>query len=262
MTHIADPFAQNLYRTGISVGDYPIDHHHKKNPAAPQQLEFYPVPSYNIPLGALIPESVEGLIVAEKGISVSNVANGTTRLQPVVMLTGQAAGALAALAVQRESMARTVPVRAVQNELLAYRAFIMPYNDVKPDHPYFKSIQRVGATGILKGKPTPSSWANRTWFYPDSLIDAQAFIKDIKSVLRMNGSVVSQHLSLGEAIVLLQTIDISIPVEQTVKQKFRTWGWKDADPSRLLTRGELAKMIDDLFDPFRIQVNHMGNAEK
>ena len=262
MTHIADPFAQTLYRTGISVGDYPIDHHHKKNAAAPQQLEFYPVPSYNIPLGALIPESVEGLIVAEKGISVSNVANGTTRLQPVVMLTGQAAGVLAAKAVQRGSMARTVPVRAVQNELLAYRAYIMPYNDVKPDHPYFKSIQRVGATGILKGKPTPSSWANRTWFYPDSLVDAQAFIKDIKSVLRMNGSVVSQHLSLGEAMVLLQTIDISVPVEQTVKQKYRTWGWKDADPNRLLTRGELAKMIDDLFDPFRIPINHMGNAEK
>ncbi len=62
--HISNPFNEKepLYRTGISVGDYPIDHHHKKNPAAPQHLDFYPVPSFNIPLGALIPASFTGII--------------------------------------------------------------------------------------------------------------------------------------------------------------------------------------------------------
>jgi hypothetical protein len=258
MTQIANPFDQNLYRTGISVGDYPIDHHHKKNPDAPQQLEFYPVPSYNIPLACLIPETMDGLIVAEKGISVSNVANGTTRLQPVVMLTGQAAGVLAALSVKENTTARKIEVRAVQSELLAHKAYIMPYNDVKPDHPYFKAIQRVGATGILRGTPTPHTWANQTWFYPDSLVNAQTFIKDVKTVLPVNGGITSQHLSLGEATILLQTVNINIPVEETVRLKYKAWGWKDADPSHLLTRGELARMIDELFDPFSIPVNHSG----
>ena len=34
---IAEPFGARdpLYRTGISVGDYPIDHHHKRNPRRP-----------------------------------------------------------------------------------------------------------------------------------------------------------------------------------------------------------------------------------
>jgi hypothetical protein len=262
MTHIAKPFDQDLYRTGISVGDYPIDHHHKKNLSAPQQLEFYAVPSYNIPLACLIPETMEGLIVAEKGISVSNVANGTTRLQPVVMLTGQAAGVLAALSAKEDVMARQIPVRYVQTELLAHKAYIMPYNDVKPDHPYFKSIQRVGATGILRGTPTPHAWANQTWFYPDSLVDAQIFLEDVKAVLPLNGEMKGQHLSLGEAMILLQTVDIAVKVEETVKQKYKAWGWKDAEPSHLLTRGELAKMIDDLFDPFRIPVSHNGKMEK
>lgn len=54
-------------------------------------------------MGALIPQTVDGLIVAEKSISVSNIANGTTRLQPVVLQIGQAAGALAALAVSQIS---------------------------------------------------------------------------------------------------------------------------------------------------------------
>ena len=46
----------------------------QKNPKAPQHLDFYPVPSFNIPLGSLIPQNVSGLIIAEKSISVSNVA--------------------------------------------------------------------------------------------------------------------------------------------------------------------------------------------
>jgi hypothetical protein len=30
INHLAKPFDYKLYRTGIAVGDYPIDHHHKK----------------------------------------------------------------------------------------------------------------------------------------------------------------------------------------------------------------------------------------
>ena len=127
---IEEPFGARdpLYRTGISVGDYPIDHHHKRNPTAPQHLWFVPVPSFSVPLGALVPETVDGLVVADKAISVSNVANGTTRLQPVVLLTGQAAGALAALAARDGREPRAVPVREVQRALLEAGAFLLPYS--------------------------------------------------------------------------------------------------------------------------------------
>jgi len=33
-----------IYRTGISVGDYPVDHHHNCNPDAPKII-FPPIPS-------------------------------------------------------------------------------------------------------------------------------------------------------------------------------------------------------------------------
>ncbi|HYK55471.1 MAG TPA: FAD-dependent oxidoreductase, partial [Flavisolibacter sp.] len=148
MRHIAEPFTYGdpLYRTGISVGDYPIDHHHKKNLAAPQHLEFYPISSYNIPLGALIPQNFTNLIIAEKSISVSNVANGTTRLQPVVLLTGQAAGTLAALSSIKDVRPEQVSVRSVQEALLKAKAYIMPYIDVTPEDPFFLAIQKIGAT--------------------------------------------------------------------------------------------------------------------
>lgn len=92
--HLERPYDHTYYRTGVAVGDYPIDHHHDKNPEAPE-IAFIniKVPSYTIPLGALIPERVTNLIMAEKNISVSNIVNGATRLQPVVLGIGQAAGA-------------------------------------------------------------------------------------------------------------------------------------------------------------------------
>jgi hypothetical protein len=183
--NISNPFSAPLplYRTGISVGDYPIDHHHRENPKAPQHLHFYLVPSFNVPLGALIPKGFSGIIIAEKGISVSNIVNGTTRLQPCVMLTGQAAGTLAALCIKQNKNAAQISVRDVQQQLLNSKAYIMPYYDVKPTNQYFTPIQKIGATGILKGTGQPNAWANRTWFYPDSTIEASTFIKDFNDCI-------------------------------------------------------------------------------
>lgn len=89
LNHMTDPYeqAQPLYRTNIAVGDYPVDHHHTRYTGEEQlpDLHFHPVPSFGLPLGSLLPQEVKQLVVAEKSVSVSNIANGSTRLQPVVM---------------------------------------------------------------------------------------------------------------------------------------------------------------------------------
>lgn len=181
--HLVKPFEQPeaLYRTGISVGDYPVDHHHHKNEAAPE-IKFTFVNSYNIPLGSLIPEKTEGLIAAEKNISVSNIVNGTTRLQPVVLLTGQAAGALAAYCVQKNIQPGKGNIREVQQILLDAKCFIMPYMDIQPDDVYWEPIQKTGATGILKGVGKNEGWANKTYFYPDSLALFDEFRKGLNDL--------------------------------------------------------------------------------
>ncbi|AFK03515.1 FAD dependent oxidoreductase [Emticicia oligotrophica DSM 17448] len=181
LNHIENPFSQTqpLYRTGIAVGDYAIDHHHEKNPAAPD-LHFVPVPSFNIPLGSLIPKQKANFIVAEKSISVSNLVNGASRLQPVVMQIGQAAGALAAYSVMNKVSPEKVSVRAIQKILLQSKVYLMPYFDVPLTHPNWEAIQQVGATGILKGVGQSVNWSNRTWFYPDSTISINEFLKGLK----------------------------------------------------------------------------------
>ena len=276
--HIAKPFdaPSPLYRTGIAVGDYPIDHHHKKNIKAPQHLDFYPVPSFNIPLGSLIPQRVSGLIIAEKSISVSNVVNGTTRLQAIALLIGQAAGTLAALSVQQNLDAQEISVRKVQLGLLNSNAYIMPYYDVSLSHNHFVAAQKIGATGILKGEGVPFSWANRTLFHPDSLVNRLALIKDLADFY-MLPSANKTHLTLLEAIDII----IEIAKKNNLQLKQSTWNfnnkkilsdqiqnawkqWKFGSfkTDMALTRIQFAQLFDATINPFELQqIDHNGEIK-
>ena len=263
INNIAQPFEGDaLYRTGISVGDYPIDHHHKKNEAAPQHLEFFPVPSYNIPLGALIPEKFDGLIVAEKGISVSNVVNGTTRLQPVVMLTGQAAGTLAALSVLQKTQPRNVPVRMVQHTLLNAGAYIMPYIDVSSEHPYFKAINKIGATGILKGTGIPYKWANQTWFYPDSTITENEFANGLSAFTGRMYKTSNNLLTIQKFIQILKTSILKKSLSTQIKKEWANAGLTKYESNRPIKRFEIAVMLDKYLQPFETPINHNGKFIK
>jgi hypothetical protein len=111
---------------------------------------------------------------------VSNLVNGASRLQPVVMQIGQAAGALAAYSVLNQISPEKASVRAIQKTLLQSKVYLMPYFDVPLTHPNWEVIQRVGATGILRGVGQSVNWSNRTWFYPDSTISTNEFLKGLK----------------------------------------------------------------------------------
>ena len=276
--HIAKPFESStpLYRTGIAVGDYPIDHHHKKNPKAPQHLDFYPVPSFNIPLGSLIPENVSGLIIAEKSISVSNVVNGTTRLQAIALLIGQAAGTLAAQSVQQNLDAQDIPVRLVQSGLLKSKAYIMPYFDVPVNHPNFIAAQKIGATGILKGEGVPYSWANRTLFHPDSLVNRNTLVIDFadfyslpvtkKSFLTLSETIdiiieIAKKNNLNQKQSNWNFIDKSILTDQ-IQQKWKQWKLSSFNTNMPLTRIQFAQLIDATINPFELkQIDHNGKIK-
>ena len=66
---------------------------------------------FQIPLGALIPRRVENLLPACKNIGVTHITNGCYRLHPVEWNIGEAAGCLAARAVQTKS-----PPRQIRND--------------------------------------------------------------------------------------------------------------------------------------------------
>lgn len=269
MVTLSNPYGygNTLYRTGIAVGDYPIDHHHKKNPGAPQQLDFYPVPSFSIPFGTLIPQTADGIIAAEKNISVSNVINGATRLQPVVMLIGQAAGALAALSVSERIAPRKVGVRQLQKKLLDHGAMLIPYFDVNIHHPQFSSIQRIGLTGILQGKGVPYKWANQTWFYPDRFVSADTLMINASGWLSAK-SCKGPYLTIGEAeewvlesASTLYGMNINNKDNAFVIALSKS-GLEGKNKNDLITRGQFAVLLDLVIDPFtRKRVNYIGEIQ-
>jgi hypothetical protein len=114
------------FHDSIAVGDY-ADDLHACNAPGDMEIELEHLSDrapgfrsgpFEVPLRSLIPEKVDGLLAAEKNISESRLANGATRLQPITMLTGQAAGTLAALAVEKGVQPRAVPAGQVQIALL------------------------------------------------------------------------------------------------------------------------------------------------
>lgn len=245
------------YRTGIAVGDYAVDHHHFRHPGWKNlpDLHFYPIPSFNVPLGVLIPENVDGLIVAEKSVSVSNLINGATRLQPVVMQLGQAAGALAALSCLEDRPVRNVSVRKVQAALLDAGCYLMPYLDLPKDDRHFKAVQRIGATGLLRGEGRNVGWTNQTWFRTgDPLLVEDIYAEDF-----FDG-----HLPLNEGPVKIgQLLDLARMLGARIPDSAGEWwselGLSDFNPRRTATRLEAAVVIDALFDPFTLfEVDHQG----
>lgn len=262
LNHMTAPFSQAepLYRTGIAVGDYPVDHHHTRYTGEESlpNLYFHPVPSFCLPLGALIPEHTPGLIVAEKSISVSNIANGSTRLQPVVMQIGQAAGALAAIAVKRDCDVAEVPVREVQTIVLGAGGYLMPYVDVAKESPMFKPCQRVGATGILRGRGVSIDWHNQTLFRPDTVVvegDLDG-LPEVYPYAATNVASMESPMTIGNAIDMIvaiakhERLASASSCRRMMKALAENCGFDIDDKKRPILRGELAVFIDGVLHPF------------
>ena len=132
----------------VALGEYPIDIHGQNKDiyletTLGETIEKIPNDwagdggLFQIPLGVFIPEKIDGLLAAEKNISVSRVVNGSTRLQPVTMLTGQAAGAIAAVAIKQKVQPRSLLPFDVQDALWREKSqlSLFTFKDV----PYYSS---------------------------------------------------------------------------------------------------------------------------
>jgi hypothetical protein len=108
----------------IAIGNYGNDHHYRKREKISLKSKSmrwggrWTGTPFTIPYRALIPRETDGFLVCEKNISVSHIANGATRLQPVVMGIGQSAGMAAGLCVERGCQLRELSVRLLQKALL------------------------------------------------------------------------------------------------------------------------------------------------
>jgi hypothetical protein len=112
-----DVLQARKFDDGIARGSYPIDIHNPKGSGTVLK-RLPPGEAYDIPLRCLMPQNVEGLVVAGRCLSGTHEAHSSYRVMPIVMATGQAGGICAALAAARGVAPRAIGVREVQRELL------------------------------------------------------------------------------------------------------------------------------------------------
>lgn len=261
LNYIKNPYDQThkLYRTGVLVGDYPVDHHHDAHPEKEKlpKLAFYPIPSYTLPFGSLISKKNSNFLVAEKSISVSNLVNGTTRLQPVVLQIGQIAGLIASESIKQKKKPSELNIRHIQSLILENGGYIQPYLDVEKTHPHFKAFQRIGSTGILRGIGVNVGWSNQSWFYPENEVDLELLLNDLSPFVDLStyplNSLMLKDLKTWIESIINEKIDF--------KSDYLLLNLTDFNLDRKVNRGELAVIIDYYLNPFIQSINFLGEIE-
>ena len=135
--------------SAIAVGNYANDHHYPGPdwPLAAKSCRWggrWSGTPFTIPYGAIVSRDLHNLLAADKCLSVSHMANGATRLQPLVLNIGQAAGLAAALCCQDGVLPAELAPWRLQKALIQdpqAAAAPLPLWDTPWHHPQWRQRQ-------------------------------------------------------------------------------------------------------------------------
>ncbi len=130
-----DYLARRTFEDEIARNSYYIDVHLSKKSwerAAGETIDwdaqthrYAPGESHGIPYRCLIPHPLKNLLVAGRCLSTDRPVQGSTRVMPVCLATGEAAGMAAAMTTQQPvGDVRKVDVNSLRNALRAYGQFL------------------------------------------------------------------------------------------------------------------------------------------
>jgi hypothetical protein len=112
-----DCLSARKFDDAIGACGAPIEDHHA---GADTTWAYLPEGmTYDIPYGTLVPQQVEGLLVAGRCFSATHDAHASCRSMAQTMTMGQTAGAAAALATQADALPHQLEVARLQDRLLA-----------------------------------------------------------------------------------------------------------------------------------------------
>lgn len=137
-----------------------------------------------LPYRALLPEKLDGLLVAGIGIGAHRDAMPFVRMQPDVLNQGYAAGLAAALAVKSEVLPREIDVKALQRQLVD--AAILPVEFLHRN------------TGIPHYDPLPLDAPNLPECVASVLLEPARYLSELKHRFDTSG-----NLRYAQLLVLL-----------------------------------------------------------
>jgi hypothetical protein len=269
MNEISTPYdnaGKLYYRTSIGVGDASPGQHFAADAKAPK-INYPPMPGYTIPMGAVIIKDIDNLLVTEKAVSTTHLVNASTFYPTVQMTLGQGVGTIAAYCAFFKTTTKHLDVRKIQNELLDYKGYLMPFIDVDQSDHFFRAIQQVGATGLLKGVQKVNGKTNAVYFLPDSAVqtsEVKPVMLDLytRAFLWFNKNKPGAVFTVGNTLSFISEMTLSDPVTlKTTLQKYWKSKYKftsDFDTERPITRREFAILANTYFNPFGRTVDIEG----
>lgn len=131
---VEDYLARRSFDDEIGRNCYFIDVHHTPEEAAlrlrgeldeaKRTLRYGPGESHGIPYRCLVPRDLHNVLTPGRAISCDRTVHGSVRVMPVCLVTGEAAGAAAAMAAQDRGDAHAVDVRKLREHLRQQGAYL------------------------------------------------------------------------------------------------------------------------------------------
>ena len=153
---IADVLENRDFEDRVAFGSYPVDIQ-STGPGKPGLVVGRPA-QYAIPFRCLVPLKVDSLLVVGRAAGYDSLAHGSARVIPVGMATGQAAGAAAALSVQRgqgfrELAASSSAMEELQRRLQRQGVVLEPFQIVNrlAGHPAYEGLKFMRSLGLAYG---------------------------------------------------------------------------------------------------------------
>lgn len=258
--------SSKLYRTSIGIGDALPDQRLLQMGNAPE-TNYDAFPAYSIPAGAVIIKDFDNFLVAEKALSVSHLVNASTMYPSVQMTLGQGIGSIAAYCAFFKTTTKSLKLRVIQNEILSYHGFLLPFVDVKQSDLQFVAIQKIGVTGLLQGVQKPNGNTAQIYFLPDSAVktaEIRPVLNEIytRSFLWFNKNKPAEMFTVGNMLSFIEelnlrdakTFQFQIQNDWKTKLHLKT----DFDISRPITRREFSVLADSYLKPFDRSVDLTG----
>lgn len=119
---VEEVLGESRFHDAIACSAWPVEDH--GGGRATKWVWVPPGGYYQIPYRCLIPQGVDGLLMAGRCVSASHDAQASLRVVAVALAMGQAAGIAAALALASDGDVRTVHVPDLQVQLRKHGAFL------------------------------------------------------------------------------------------------------------------------------------------
>ena len=147
------------FNDSVGIGQYHyLDLHgnDEKGHITPKGSDVIALP-FSLPLGSLVPQTTDGLILSAKSLGTTHITNAAYRMHPVEWAIGEASGWLAVFALWTGLPPRTLAteethIRKIQGYMARNKIPIFWFDDVSHDDPDFEPIQVMAAANIVRSE--------------------------------------------------------------------------------------------------------------